>query len=92
MSAKARHGKHLSRSKRKKGRHPAVTVPQPPAVSRSSEPVALSQEAALETSRPVTQPRPVAGRPANIMTELRRAAILGGIALALLVVLALVLA
>ncbi len=92
MSAKARHGKHLSRSKRKKGRHPAAVAPQPPAVSRSSEPVALSQEAALETSRPVTQPRPVAGRPANIMTELRRAAILGGIALALLVVLALVLA
>ena len=92
MTAKARQGrdKHLSRSKRKRGRRaPAAIAPQPPAVSRSGEPVAV-EEAVVDMGQPVTQTRAAVGRQVNIMPELRRVAIFGSVALAVLVVLALV--
>ena len=92
MPGKSRHGrgKHLSRGKKRKGR-------------RSPLAIAAQQQVATQTYKPVSQPEvsaPSAGVPTPapttarypyITTELRRIGILGGIMLAILVGLALVL-
>ena len=90
MSGKSKHGrgKHLSKSKRGKGNRgysAAAPVSEP-----ASRPEVLTPSAGVPApAAPAAPPAPV--RYPYIFTELRRIAILSGIMLAILVVLALVL-
>ncbi|MFC2013694.1 hypothetical protein ACFLU8_02295 [Chloroflexota bacterium] len=93
MPGKSQHGKHkLSRSKRGKGRKEVPAIPtQQPVVIQTSEPVSPSEvSAAPSKSVPVAVATPVADRYPYIATELRRIAILAGVMLVILVILALV--
>ena len=93
MSGKSKHGKgkHLHRSKKNKAkyRHGAMAVPQP--VAADSSIPAATTTAHPAPSAPAPPEKPVAVRHPYITTELRRIAILAGIILVILIVLAQVL-
>ncbi len=88
MSAKSRRsrGKHLSHSKRGK-----VKRGSPPTMAQVSEPVSRPDVSAPSVDVPTPVATLTTVRYPYIATELRRIGIMGGIMLAVLVVLALVL-
>jgi len=91
MSGKSRRrGRRLSRSQRRKsGKGFATPAAQPPVVAQKSEP---PPRAATRVPAPrASAPKTTLAQPPNVSGELRRIAILGGIMLAVLVVLFLVL-
>lgn len=94
MPGKSQHGKgkHLSRSKRRKGsQHFPAAIIQQQAVTETHKPVAPPKVTAPLASAPAQMPALTAVRYPYILTELRRIGILAGIVLTILVVLALVL-
>ena len=91
MSGKSNQ-RHVPRSKRKKaGPGPAPAATPAPAIAARNEPPAPPRAAGSVAARPLARP---AAKPVSyhyVVTELKRIGILGGIMLALLVVLSLVL-
>jgi len=92
MPSKSRRG-HPPRSKRGKGKWSRlVTVPQQQAVAQSYKPAPRPEVPAPSATVPAPLPTQTAVHYPYIVTELRTIGILGGVILAILVVLALVLA
>ncbi len=95
MPSKPRHGKGNHATQTKKGpgrqRRPAVVGP-PPAAAQTGGPVSQPGEAAPAVSVPAPTLKPASVQHPHIVTELRTIAILAGVVLAILAVLALVLA
>lgn len=91
MSKKSRrHGRHLPRSKRRKGRTGfSAPVAQPSAVAQQYE-SAPRAEAAVLSAKALT-PKAKVAQPPTVAAELRRIGILAGIIVVILVVLAFVL-
>ncbi len=97
MSRKSRrHGRHLSRSKRKKFRKGFVAPAQPsaaqPAVaSQGYEPAPRAEEVAPSVRAPAPRPTATPVQLPNVATELKMIGILSGIILAILIALAFIL-
>ncbi len=87
MSGKSRRrGRHLSRSQRRKvGKGFAAPVAQPPVVAQKSEPSPRAVTRVPAARAPAA--KTALAQPPDVSGELRRIAILGGIMLAVLVVL-----
>jgi len=94
MSRKSRrHGRHLPRSKRRRGRRgfytppqPSAVAPQPPVASQRYEPAPRAE--VISPPAPVPRLKIALAQPINIATELKRIGILSGIILVILIVLA----
>jgi hypothetical protein len=84
--SRRRRGRHLPRSKRRKG--VLAPVAQPSAVTQSYETTAQAEVAVPRAEVPT--PRATVAQPPNIAAELRRIGIMAGIILVVLVVLALI--
>ena len=95
MAAKRRRGmgKHAARHKKKKGqrRPETAAAPSPVVVGQAAGTAAPPRPAVPQVTEAAPRPAAVAGISLNIVAELKRVAVLGGIILAILVVLALVL-
>lgn len=90
MSRKSRrHGRHLSRSKRRKFRKGFYTPPQPSAVAQPYEPAPRAE--VISPPAPAPRVKVALAQSVNVATELKRVGILAGIILVILIVLALVL-
>jgi len=93
MSGKSRrgHGRHLPRSKRRKGgKDLSAPVSQPSAVAPRYEPAPRAALLVPSAKTPTSRATVTAAQHPNIAAELRRIGILGGIILGILVVLALI--
>ena len=95
MTGKSRHGKrkHSFRDKKKKSQqYTAVAASQQPVAAQSIGPAAAPKPAAPPVSvpTPTTKTKTTTARYPYIVAELRRFGILAGIALVVLIVLALV--
>jgi len=84
--SRRRRGRHLPRSKRRKG--VLAPVAQPSAVTQGYESSAQAEVAVPRAKAPT--PRATVAQPPNVAAELRRIGIVAGITLAVLVVSALI--
>jgi len=99
MSRKSRHhGRHMHRSKRRRGDkgfslppQAAAVAPQPAAVSQGYEPTPRAEVAVPAAKVPTPKATASLAQPINVAAELRMIGILAGIIMVILVVLALTL-
>ena len=83
--SRRRRGRHLPRSKRRKGgKGVSALVAQPSAVTQGYERAAQAEVAVPRAKAPT--PRATVAQPPNVAAELRRIGIVAGIILAVLVV------
>jgi len=92
MSRKSRRqGRHLPRSKRKKGRKGFSTPAQPLAASQRYEPEPKTEAVAPPVKAPAPRPTTTLVQTPHVIAELKMIGILSGIILAILIALAFIL-